>query len=206
VKLDAANSFHGGITIESGKLELAVAGAAGTGAISFAKSATGAELIIDGTTLPNEIEGFTIGDSIRLTGIAYSRKDEVVVATAGTVTIETGTKNYSLHIAGAYVGETNFNLSSGLVLTETASDVAVSSQAAGLGTALEEPAKMAFLSPPDSKILSPTSFPELAAPYAAITMSRTAARLGVSAQLSGWLGHDLLRPATANIVNVTLHG
>ncbi|MEO6843358.1 MAG: Hint domain-containing protein [Bradyrhizobium sp.] len=75
VKLDpdepAGNTFTGGITIESGTLWLASAGAAGTGAITFAHADVDPTLKIDVSALPaggghfaNPIVGFTGPDDV----------------------------------------------------------------------------------------------------------------------------------------------
>jgi autotransporter-associated beta strand protein len=70
VLLAAANSFHGGIAIQSGTLDLAAAGAAGSGAISFA-----APLAVDPTLefaanlVPGAaIENFGPNDTIEIAG------------------------------------------------------------------------------------------------------------------------------------------
>jgi len=64
----AANSFSGGITLQSGALDLASAGAAGTGDITFAGPA--AKLTIEAGDAPtNAITGLAAGDAIDLKGI-----------------------------------------------------------------------------------------------------------------------------------------
>ena len=51
VVLDATNTFTGGITLEQGTLELAAAGAAGSGPITFTARSNGA-LVLDAAALP----------------------------------------------------------------------------------------------------------------------------------------------------------
>ncbi len=66
VTLSAANTFVGGVTVESGTLELANATAAGSGAISFVRGHP-ATLRIDAHDAPaNTIRGFLPGDTIDL--------------------------------------------------------------------------------------------------------------------------------------------
>ncbi|MGO8740102.1 Hint domain-containing protein [Rhodoblastus sp.] len=68
VALSADNTFVGGVTIESGTLELGASGAAGAGGIAFAPGA-GATLVLDPGVAPtNQITGFASGDSIVLKG------------------------------------------------------------------------------------------------------------------------------------------
>jgi len=68
VKLAAQNSFVGGITIQSGTLDLAALDAAGSGPIRFAPGAD-PTLEFAASTLPaNPIEGFGPGDTLEITG------------------------------------------------------------------------------------------------------------------------------------------
>ena len=74
----AVNSYTGGTEIEGGTLDLAAAGAAGSGAITFAPSGDPATLQIDAAALPasglvfsNVISGFTGSDTINLSGVPY---------------------------------------------------------------------------------------------------------------------------------------
>ena len=65
---ETPNTFTGGVELQSGTLELASSGAAGTGTITFEGAAT---LAIDGTALPtNTLSGLAFGDVIDLTGVA----------------------------------------------------------------------------------------------------------------------------------------
>jgi hypothetical protein len=75
--LSAANTFTGGISINSGTVELAALGAAGSGGINFGAGSTAA-LIIDapaipasGKTFANTIVNFGNGDSLDLTGMNF---------------------------------------------------------------------------------------------------------------------------------------
>ena len=67
--LGAANSFSGGITLTAGTLDLAVAGAAGSGAITFENSQVDPTLEFTLTDVPtNAIDGFATGDNIQIDG------------------------------------------------------------------------------------------------------------------------------------------
>ena len=70
--LQAGNTYAGGTVIESGALHLTGQGAAGTGPIAFATAAAGTILIDPGVTLPNDITGFTDGDTIDLRDLAFT--------------------------------------------------------------------------------------------------------------------------------------
>ncbi len=103
--------------IAGGTLELG-AGSAISGNIGF--SGAGGRLVIDGSVPTNTITGFIPGDSIKLANVPYNPADQVVVNTPGVVTIETPGGNYNLNIAGAFVGETGFNVAGDLLLTQSA--------------------------------------------------------------------------------------
>jgi hypothetical protein len=106
-------------TIAGGEL-LLDSGAKVTGNIGFT-TITGGLLQIDSATLPtNTIIGFIAGDTIALTGIAYNAKDTVTVAKAGVVTVTTPSKSYTLNIANAKLGETDFKFGAGSRLTKSA--------------------------------------------------------------------------------------
>ena len=94
--LDAANTFTGGITIASGTVELAAAGAAGSGAITFENDPT---LVIDGSTMPtNDIDGFVAGDKIDLASIGNVAGSHVDMNYATNVlTITEGSNTYTLN-------------------------------------------------------------------------------------------------------------
>jgi hypothetical protein len=102
--------------INGGTLQVNAGGVL-SGSIGF--SGTGGELILESPTLPtNVISGFAAGDTIQLAGIAYVSGASVTVTTAGTVSIIDGGHTYSLNIAGATVGESDFFFSSGSLLTK----------------------------------------------------------------------------------------
>jgi hypothetical protein len=84
--------------------------------------------VLDSATLPTAtITGFIAGDYIELPGIAYTSGDSVTVAKAGVVSINTPGKTYNLNIAGATVGEADFQFSatSFLIKNTTASKPAM---------------------------------------------------------------------------------
>jgi hypothetical protein len=106
-----------GATIGGGELILEL-GATLTTGVSFT-AVKGGELVLDSATLPTAtITGFIAGDTIDLAGIAYTSGDSVTVAKAGVVSINTPGKTYNLNIAGATVGETDFQFSTSSFLTK----------------------------------------------------------------------------------------
>jgi autotransporter-associated beta strand protein len=92
VDLAAANTFTGGVTIESGILELANAGAAGSGGITFASS-SGEVQYAAGANLANTITGWSGSDKIDFSTVTFTAGDRVVDTTgevsSGTVSVET---------------------------------------------------------------------------------------------------------------------
>ena len=104
VFLSGVNQFSGGVTIESGaSLELGASTAAGTGAISFLGS--NGTLRIDGGTLPsNLIQGFGLGETIDLAGIALTSGTIVSPDIYGTLTVATPTGAQVLHVPGITFG------------------------------------------------------------------------------------------------------
>jgi autotransporter-associated beta strand protein len=112
VTLEGANTFTGGVTIESGLLELANKTAAGSGNIHFA-STNG---ILDDSGLmhiPNKISGFRGSDEILFAGFGYAPGDHAV-DNAGKVSIETsaGVTVVTFRVIGNYTSA-NFNVSEG---------------------------------------------------------------------------------------------
>jgi autotransporter passenger strand-loop-strand repeat protein len=108
--------FYGGTeanaVIAGGYVDIAP-GTIMSGSVTF--SGRGGVLELDSSTLPtNVISGFTAGDGIDLTAYSYNGTQSVSVASAGVVTISSGGASFSLNIAGATVGETDFYLSTGL--------------------------------------------------------------------------------------------
>jgi autotransporter passenger strand-loop-strand repeat protein len=140
--------FAGGVasnvTIAGGTFDL-LSGGTATGFIDF--SGTGGELIIGSKTMPTTtISGFVHGDTIDLAGVTYATGATVTVATAGVVSIIDSGKTYSLNIAGATVGETDFVFGPGSLLTKTNGAVSrmtfvtpTSAAAATQATALLQP-------------------------------------------------------------------
>ena len=114
-----SGGVESGGKIASGVLEIANGGGV-SGGVTFTGS--GGELMIDSTAMPTAvISGFAPGDSIKLAAVAYdSATDSVGVLSAGVVTVTADGATYDLNIAGAYVGETNFVIGDGLLLTEAA--------------------------------------------------------------------------------------
>ncbi|WP_419727803.1 beta strand repeat-containing protein [Lichenicola sp.] len=100
VTLNAVNTYNGGTTLEAGTLVLGAAGAAGSGAITFAGPAT---LAFTAADLPtNTIAGFSAGDTIVLSDLAYAVSDTVTIS-GNTVTVATagGTSSETLHLVTA---------------------------------------------------------------------------------------------------------
>ncbi|WP_336488123.1 DUF4214 domain-containing protein [Methylobacterium nigriterrae] len=105
-----ANSYMGGTTLQGSiTLDLAKAGAAGTGGISFTGSGqtlqieTAAVGSDSGHTLANQITGFAAGDVIDLSGIG-SATGATYDAVARTLTIASGTQTETLNINAAPAG------------------------------------------------------------------------------------------------------
>jgi autotransporter passenger strand-loop-strand repeat protein len=87
-----------------------------SGSIDF--SGSGGLLTVSGTITPsNTIVGFAPGDGIQLAGIVYVPTDQVSVISNGVVAVEVGSTDYDFNIDGATVGETDFQINSGLLLT-----------------------------------------------------------------------------------------
>jgi hypothetical protein len=113
-----------GATLAGGDLILEV-GAKLTAGVSFT-TVKGGELILESATMPTAtITGFAAGDTIALNGIVYNTNDSVTVAKAGVVSIVTPGTTYSLNIAGATVGETDFHFRAGSLLTKSTQAKAV---------------------------------------------------------------------------------
>ncbi len=95
-----------------------------TGGITF--TGAGGVLMLDSTAMPGAvISGFAPGDEIDLAQIPYSTGESVSVTSPGIVTISAGGTSYGLDIAGATLGDPNFQLGpdtaeTGLALTEAA--------------------------------------------------------------------------------------
>ncbi len=118
LKLTAANTFSGGITLHSGHLELNAGGAAGSGTIDFTGSAVlaigTADLSTSGSvsTFANIIHGFALGDTIDLTGIAFAPGGTAIVNAGGTLEVIEGGHTIELNLGGDFAAGSVFPLSS----------------------------------------------------------------------------------------------
>jgi autotransporter-associated beta strand protein len=113
VALDAANTYYGGTTISGGTLELGNIAAAGVGDISF--NGAGLTLQIDAAgALANQIDGFGVGDTIRIA--ALSAGDSYSVSDSGatvTITSADGKSSETLTFdAGAPLDQIQFSADS----------------------------------------------------------------------------------------------
>ncbi|MCU4161992.1 Hint domain-containing protein [Acidiphilium sp. AL] len=108
-RLDTANSFAGGITIQSGTLDLAVAGAAGSGPISFANTADPTLEFTTATVPTNPIEGFQTGDFIQIDNFTYSSE----IFSNGYLTLSGADGTITLDLPGAIASDFQFSSSSG---------------------------------------------------------------------------------------------
>jgi hypothetical protein len=96
VVLDAANHFAGGISLETGTLELGVQGAAGSGTITF-RAIPSATLAFASDAAPsNSIMNFAAGDTIEITGLTQTGFGY----TGGTLTIDSAAGPVGLNIPG----------------------------------------------------------------------------------------------------------
>jgi autotransporter-associated beta strand protein len=107
--LIAANKFTGGVKIDEGVLELATAGAAGSGGIDFAATSGEVEDAAS-ANLANTISGFGASDKIDFSRVAFATGDHAVDK-AGNVSIETsaGSTVASFEVAGTYTSA-NFKI------------------------------------------------------------------------------------------------
>ncbi len=104
VVLDATNSYSGGTTIEDGTLVLGAAGAAGSGAITFGAGDPPALSFTIADAPTNTIDGFTFGQTIDITDLAYSNSGTAVWSD-GTLTVSEDSTTLSLNLAGSYAGD-----------------------------------------------------------------------------------------------------
>jgi hypothetical protein len=110
VDLDAKNTFTGGITITSGTLELGVAGAAGSGKITFDPSPD-PTLVFSLSAVPtNEIDNFITGDTIEITGFAATGHSY----TGGILTLDGVGGPVHLDIPGLDLSDFNVGSSDGM--------------------------------------------------------------------------------------------
>ncbi|HZZ88160.1 MAG TPA: autotransporter-associated beta strand repeat-containing protein, partial [Caulobacteraceae bacterium] len=110
VVLSAANSFAGGVGIQSGVLELANASASGSGEITF--DGPSATLAIEAGDAPaNALNNLAAGDKIDLKGIGLAAGS--ALAAAATLTVHGSTSTETLHLdAGQDFGSFDFAISS----------------------------------------------------------------------------------------------
>jgi len=112
VALDAASTYTGGTTLESGTLELAAPGAAGSGAITFTGPAT---LVVDAAaldagTLPNTLRMSQPADTVTFKGVAFDPSATATIDGSGTVAVSVGGQTLNLSLAG-YGPSARFTLS-----------------------------------------------------------------------------------------------
>ncbi len=85
------------------------AGSVVSGGISFTGTKGG--VVISSTVMPSAVfSGFGTGDTIDLANVSYNTNDKVKVKSTGLVAITTSTQTFTLNIAGATVGETDFSV------------------------------------------------------------------------------------------------
>ena len=112
VKLDAENTFVGGIVVESGTLDLAQAGAAGGGPIRFDPGV----LEFSPSTAPsNPIENFVAGDSIEITTFAFTHESY----TGGVLTLDGAGGPVTLNVPGADPADLQFSVVDGTTIIGT---------------------------------------------------------------------------------------
>jgi hypothetical protein len=74
---------------------------------------SGGLVVLSGGTLkPAVISGFAAGDEVEFSALTYSAGDSATVKSAGIVTVSAGGTAYNIHIAGAVVGSTAFEVTS----------------------------------------------------------------------------------------------
>ena len=118
VMLGGGNSFSGGLFLDGATVELAGAGAAGTGAITFVKNTTSTLLIDSAGAVPvARITGFDSGDTIDLAFHGLAPGDHLVwtqaTSSGGTLALvgPTGSPVASLALGGAHTS-VEFSLAS----------------------------------------------------------------------------------------------
>ena len=103
--VSAANTYSGGTTIDAGTLEIAAAGSAGSGAISFAGSQ--GTLLLDapasGGSFANAVANFALGDTIDLRGLSFVPGARASIA-GGTLTAVSGANSESFALVNPLVG------------------------------------------------------------------------------------------------------
>jgi autotransporter-associated beta strand protein len=103
--LSAANTYAGGTTIDAGTLEIAAAGSAGSGAISFAGSAATLRLDapVSGGSFANPLANLALGDTIDLRGLSFVPGAHAVIA-GGTLTAVSGANSESFTLVNPLIG------------------------------------------------------------------------------------------------------
>jgi hypothetical protein len=125
--LAAANTFIGGVTLQSGTLELSAAGAAGSGAITFAGASETVEVTAAALQgLGNSLTGFAVGDAIDLlgivaTGVTINASNQLVATNDGAAVA-----TFNLGTIPAYVGAISDGAGGTLILAEASPPPAVS--------------------------------------------------------------------------------
>ena len=109
--LTATNNFTGGITLDSGTLELAASGAGGAGAITFSAS-NDPTFVLDAAATPftgnlcadpNVIAGFGGGDNIDIKGLTWNNggSADSVTLSGSTLAVSDGTNTIDFTLSGA---------------------------------------------------------------------------------------------------------
>ena len=118
------NTFSGGITLDSGTLELASAGAAGSGAITFGNQSVDPNLIFSANSAPSEIDNFGPDDKLFITdftetGASYSNGVLTVDSAGGPINITMANPNGSGGFPFAQVVTTSAGLGSVTLANES---------------------------------------------------------------------------------------
>lgn len=106
--LSGDNTYSGGTTVNAGRLALASAQAAGTGAVTFANGAQtvqldAAALGAPGGTFGNVIANFDYGDTLDLRGLRYAAGAKAALD-GNTLTVSSGGVSESFTLSGNYAG------------------------------------------------------------------------------------------------------
>ena len=104
VSLGASNSFTGGVSLVAGTLSLGAVQAAGTGTITFGGGVLQlGNAALSGSRFGNTIAGFSTGETIDLTGLAYASGASASVNN-GTVSVRSGSTTDLLTVIGVANG------------------------------------------------------------------------------------------------------
>jgi len=173
--LDAANTFTGGITLDSGTIDLAVAGAAGRGAITFVATAAG--VVQFGTTAvpANVFDNFNAGDTIEVagfkaTGSQYVGSQLTLDGTGGPLTLNIPGLN-PLGLTVTSSGSNTFvTVDNGPTLVPFLHDAGVTKDVAMDVAIYTDPVPLATGNP---VIITPPSRGTLAASHGRVTYTET---------------------------------